>query len=134
MPPTEKDLQKRTEKDAQNPKWSGDMRGLNANPLANTPVAAMVEQLTREQCMKYFEGRNTEKLAAAFEDEELMRTFDAYLANRMNASETAKTLYMHRNTLMYRLKKLCAATGMDVRDFDSAITFAVLRLLYCRTR
>ena len=48
----------------------------------------------------------------------------------MNVSETARVLYMHRNTLIYRLNKISNETGLDLRKFDMAVTFEILRVLY----
>lgn len=100
------------------------------NPIENTPVYEMVKQMSQSQRERLFSAEDREKLGAVFADEELMNTFDAYLLNGMNISETARILYMHRNTLMYRLNKLRDMTGMDIRRFDVAVTVCVLRLLY----
>ena len=70
------------------------------------------------------------ELARVFEDRETMATADSFLENGMNVSETARKLYMHRNTLMYRLNKIRALTGLDLHDFDMALTFKILRALY----
>ena len=43
----------------------------------------------------------------------------------MNLSDTARQLYIHRNTLVYRLEKIKKLTGLDLREFDDAITFKV---------
>ncbi len=59
-----------------------------------------------------------------------MATVDCFLENGMNVSRTARILYMHRNTLIYRLNKISAETGLDIRVFDMAVTFEILRSLY----
>ena len=43
----------------------------------------------------------------------------------MNVSETSRQLYVHRNTLVYRLEKLQKSTGLDIRKFDDALTFKI---------
>ena len=62
---------------------------------------------------------------AVLEDEELFRTAQALLENGLNSAETARQLYIHRNTLVYRLDKLQKSTGLDLRVFEDAITFKI---------
>ena len=45
--------------------------------------------------------------------------------NNLNVSETARQLFVHRNTLVYRLEKLQKSTGLDIRVFDDALTFKI---------
>lgn len=58
-------------------------------------------------------------------DEETLNTIDMFLENSLNISETARQLYVHRNTLLYRLEKLQKATGLDIRVFDDALTLKI---------
>ena len=58
-------------------------------------------------------------------DEETLITVDKFFENNLNVSETARKLYIHRNTLVYRLDKLQKQTGLDLRNFDDAITFKI---------
>ena len=62
-------------------------------------------------------------------DEELAGTAEEFLGNDLNVSETARNLYMHRNTLMYRLDKLERLTGLNLRKFSDAVTFRVITIL-----
>ncbi len=55
-------------------------------------------------------------------DEETLTTVNKFLENNLNVSETARQLYVHRNTLLYRLEKLEKLTGLDIRVFDDALT------------
>ena len=48
-----------------------------------------------------------------------------FFENSLNVSETARQLYIHRNTLVYRLDKVHKATGLDLRVFEDAITFEI---------
>ena len=59
-----------------------------------------------------------------------MLTVGAFFENGMNVSETSRRLYMHRNTLIYRLNKIQKSTGFDLRNFETAVTFQILRILY----
>ena len=58
-------------------------------------------------------------------DEEILTTVNKFFENNLNVSETSRQLFVHRNTLVYRLEKLEKATGLDVRTFDDALTFKI---------
>lgn len=58
-------------------------------------------------------------------DEELLTTINKFFENSLNVSETSRQLYIHRNTLVYRLDKLQKSTGLDLRVFEDAITFKI---------
>ena len=90
-------------------------------------VAASLPKSVREKITSRFEMKN---LAKIFEDQSMMQTVETYLDCGMNISETARRLYMHRNTLMYRLNSIRKNTGMDLSSFDDAVTFRLLHYLY----
>jgi carbohydrate diacid regulator len=52
-------------------------------------------------------------------------TIQCFFENNLNVSETSRQLYVHRNTLVYRLDKIKKITGLDLREFENAITFKV---------
>ncbi len=58
-------------------------------------------------------------------DEETLTTIDKFFENSLNVSETSRQLFIHRNTLVYRLDKLQKSTGLDLRVFEDAITFKI---------
>ncbi|MBR3600885.1 MAG: helix-turn-helix domain-containing protein [Lachnospiraceae bacterium] len=58
-------------------------------------------------------------------DEETQITIHKFFENSLNVSETARQLYIHRNTLVYRIEKLQKETGLDIRNFDDALTFKI---------
>ena len=58
-------------------------------------------------------------------DEETLATVSKFFENNLNVSETSRQLYIHRNTLVYRLDKLQKMTGLDLRNFDDAIIFKI---------
>ena len=58
-------------------------------------------------------------------DEETLTTINTFLENNLNVSETSRQLYVHRNTLLYRLEKLEKYTGLDIRIFDDALTLKI---------
>ena len=63
-----------------------------------------------------------------FRSEELITVF-TFFDNNLNISETARQLYIHRNTLVYRLEKIQKKTGLDVRVFDDALTFKIAMMV-----
>ena len=68
------------------------------------------------------------KTARLFNDE-MIHTIETFFDNSLNLSETARKLYIHRNTLVYRLEKVQNAIGLDLRNFDDAVTFKMMMLL-----
>ena len=63
-------------------------------------------------------------------DDETMLTIRHFFDNNLNISETARQLYIHRNTLVYRLERLQKTTGLDIRKFDEAMTFKIAMLVH----
>jgi carbohydrate diacid regulator len=63
-------------------------------------------------------------------DEETMITINKFFENSLNVSETSRQLFIHRNTLVYRLDKLQKTTGLDIRKFDEAMTFKIAMMVY----
>jgi carbohydrate diacid regulator len=64
-----------------------------------------------------------------WEDEELMVTAEAFINNSLNISETSRVLYIHRNTLMYRLDKIERETGYNLRSFSDAVVFKFISVI-----
>ena len=62
-------------------------------------------------------------------DEEMLTTIKAFFDNGLNISETARQLYVHRNTLVYRLEKIEKAIGLDIRSFDNALTYKIVAMV-----
>lgn len=58
-------------------------------------------------------------------DNETLATINAFFDNSLNVSETSRKLFIHRNTLVYRIEKLQKSTGLDIRVFDDALTFKI---------
>ncbi|MBQ6888959.1 MAG: helix-turn-helix domain-containing protein [Lachnospiraceae bacterium] len=58
-------------------------------------------------------------------DEETLTTINKFFENNLNVSETSRQLFVHRNTLVYRIEKLEKSTGLDIRVFDDALTFKI---------
>lgn len=69
-------------------------------------------------------------------DQETITTVNTFFENNLNVSETARQLFVHRNTLVYRIEKLMKSTGLDIRTFDDAMTFKIALMVraYMRDR
>ena len=63
-------------------------------------------------------------------DRETLMTIQAFFENNLNVSETSRKLFVHRNTLVYRLDKIKKMTGLDLRQFEHAITFKVALMVH----
>ena len=89
----------------------------------------MLEDLPAEKRAEYLAGLLDGDARDILDDEEMINTAEEFLENNLNVSETSRTLYMHRNTLMYRLDKLERVTGLNLRKFSDAVTFRVITIL-----
>lgn len=87
-------------------------------------IGRLIYQLPVNLCKMFIEEIFGENIPEEL-DEETLNTIDIFLANSLNVSETARQLYVHRNTLLYRLEKLEKATGLDIRIFDDALTLKI---------
>ena len=101
--------------------------GNSARVISLGEVAACLTGAQRE---KFVSGFDMKEFAKIFEDESMMTTAETFLACGLNVSLSARRLYMHRNTLIYRLNALKRKTGLDLRDFDMAVTFELLHKMY----
>ena len=68
------------------------------------------------------------------QDEETQNTIQKFYENNLNISETARQLYLHRNTLVYRLERLEKTLGLDIRKFDDAMTFKLAMMILAHIR
>ncbi len=90
----------------------------------------MLEDVPEAKLAQYFAEITDEHCKEVFEDEEMLGTAEAFLQSSLNVSETSRNLYMHRNTLLYRLDKIEKATGLNIRQFSDAVSFRVLTVLH----
>jgi len=98
----------------------------NRNIVAynNLGIGRLIYQLPMPLCKMFireiFEGKSPDDF-----DEETLTTINKFFENSLNVSETSRQLYIHRNTLVYRLDKLQKSTNLDLRVFEDAITFKI---------
>jgi len=90
----------------------------------NLGIGRLIYQLPTTLCeiflTEVFKNGSFETL-----DKETLQTIQVFFENNLNVSETSRKLFVHRNTLVYRLEKIKKLTGLDLREFDHAITFKV---------
>ena len=87
-------------------------------------IGRLIYQLPLPLCKMFikeiFDGKSPDEF-----DDETLTTINKFFENSLNVSETSRQLYIHRNTLVYRLDKLQKMTNLDLRVFDDAITFKI---------
>ena len=87
-------------------------------------IGRLIYQLPIPLCKMFIKEIFDNKSPDDF-DEETLTTINKFFENNLNVSETSRQLYIHRNTLVYRLDKLQKSTGLDLRVFEDAITFKI---------
>lgn len=94
----------------------------NVIAYSNLGIGRLIYQLPMPLCKMFikeiFGGKSPDDF-----DEETLSTINKFFENNLNVSETSRQLYIHRNTLVYRLDKLQKMTNLDLRVFEDAITF-----------
>ena len=90
----------------------------------NLGIGRLIYQLPTTLC-EMFLNEVFKKGSIEALDRETLSTIQCFFANNLNVSETSRKMFVHRNTLVYRLDKIKKLTGLDLREFDNAITFKV---------
>ena len=88
-------------------------------------IGRLIYQLPMSLCEMFIKEVFGEEIPGILDDEEAMSTINKFFENNLNISETARQLYVHRNTLVYRLERIEKAIGLDIRTFDDAMTFRI---------
>ncbi|MCX7746181.1 MAG: helix-turn-helix domain-containing protein [Clostridia bacterium] len=105
--------------------FESDKRVINYNNLG---IGRLIYQLPTTLCKLFlkevFKNGTFDSL-----DAETVNTVQSFFENNLNVSETSRKLYIHRNTLVYRLEKIQKLTGLDLKTFDDAIVFKVAMLV-----
>ena len=90
----------------------------------NLGIGRLIYQLPTTLC-EIFLGEVFKKGSLESLDRETLMTVQSFFENNLNVSETSRKLFVHRNTLVYRLDKIRKLTGLDLREFEHAVTFKV---------
>ncbi|MCR5503694.1 MAG: helix-turn-helix domain-containing protein [Lachnospiraceae bacterium] len=101
------------------------------NSYTSLGIGRLIYQIPQSQC-EVFLNEVFRDLDPSTIDEEIVTTVYKFFENSLNVSETARQLFIHRNTLGYRIEKLKSLTGLDVRNFDDALTFVIAMMVYNR--
>ncbi len=105
--------------------FDSDKAIINYNNLG---IGRLIYQLPTTMCKLYLKEVFSKGSFEAL-DQETLFTIQKFFENNLNVSETSRQLYVHRNTLVYRLDKIQKITGLDLRNFDDAIIFKVSMLV-----
>ena len=87
-------------------------------------IGRLIYQLPINLCKIFIDEIFGENVPSELDDETLT-TINKFFENNLNVSETSRQLFVHRNTLVYRIEKLEKSTGLDIRTFDDALTFKI---------
>ena len=87
-------------------------------------IGRLIYQLPVNLCKIFIEEIFGDNIPTELDDETL-NTLNKFFENNLNVSETARQLYVHRNTLVYRIERIQESTGLNLRSFDDALTFKI---------
>jgi len=96
----------------------------NVMAYSTLGIGRLIYQLPINLCRIFIEEVFGEKIPDELDDETLI-TINKFFENNLNVSETSRQLYVHRNTLVYRIEKIQKSMGLDLRNFDDALTFKI---------
>lgn len=96
----------------------------SVNAYRTLGIGRLIYQLPVNLCQIFIQEIFGDELPEEL-DEENLSTIQKFFDNNLNVSETSRQLFIHRNTLVYRIEKIQKATGLDVRVFDDALTFKI---------
>ncbi len=89
----------------------------------------MIYSIPMDACLRYVKETFGEGFISDKSSAELLKTVKAYLFSNFNMSVASRALYIHRNTLMYRLEKFNKVTGLDCSDFETGVRIAMALLI-----
>ncbi len=101
----------------------------NLNSYKDYVLIKIIEELPKVRAEEYFNALLGGSASAILDDEQLLLTASTFLNNDLNISETSRQLFIHRNTLMYRIERILKMTGYDIRNFNDALCIRLVMLL-----
>lgn len=90
----------------------------------------ILSQMSKTSMERYIVTVLDKNYRTLLQDDELMTAAEEFIKHSLNISETSRSMYVHRNTLIYRLDKIEKLTGLNIRDFNDAMTLRTAYLLY----
>ena len=97
-------------------------------PYNRLGIGRLIYRLPTSLCENFLHEIFGEEIPQAL-DEETTATVNKFLQNNLNIAETSRQLHMHRNTLIYRLEQIEKRTGLDLRQFEDAMTFKIASMV-----
>jgi carbohydrate diacid regulator len=91
-------------------------------------IPLIVDNLPKEILVK-FNKENLKKYDEIFKNKDLIFTAESFFKNDLNITETSEKIFVHRNTLIYRINKIKEISGFDLKKFDDAIRFYMILLI-----
>ena len=92
-------------------------------------LVKMLEDLPKFKLNEYLNQLISKDAEEIFRDKDMLLTAESFFKNNLNVSETARNLFMHRNTLIYRIDKILKETDLDIKKFSDALTFNLIVFL-----
>ena len=89
----------------------------------------LLKQVDSDVLKNYYNEVLSEDAKALFEDDAMVETAEAFFDNDLNISEASREMYMHRNTLMYRLDKIESVCNLNIKKFSDASMFRMLAII-----
>lgn len=96
----------------------------NVTAYSKLGIGRLIYQLPVNLCRIFIQEIFGDNIPEELDDE-MLSTINKFFENNLNVSETSRQLFVHRNTLVYRIEKLQKSTGLDIRTFDDALTFKI---------
>ncbi|WP_405371479.1 PucR family transcriptional regulator [Phocaeicola sp.] len=100
----------------------------NINAYDTLGIGRLIYQLPVSLCKMFIEEIFGDHIPEEL-DEETLHTVNKFFENNLNVSETSRQLFLHRNTLVYRIEKLQKSIGLDIRVFDDALTLKIVLMV-----
>ena len=97
--------------------------------LKSTLLGSLLANLDQDSLGSVNNMLEDEKVKKFFNDEELTYTVEVFFANNLNIIKASEKLIVHRNTLIYRIEKIKKMLGLDIREFEDAVTLQTLLIL-----
>ena len=102
------------------------------NSLFETFATRAFDMFTPDQRAGLYTEFLNDEIISVLKDDDLYSCIDAFFKNNLNVAETSRNAFLHRNTLLYRIDKIHKLTGLNIRNFEDAITFKLLAKIYNR--
>ncbi|MBQ4542068.1 MAG: helix-turn-helix domain-containing protein [Clostridia bacterium] len=98
--------------------------------FCNTAISCLNPDEQADICERFLKP----EIISVMKDQELIECINAFFKNNLNISETSRNAFLHRNTLLYRIEKIYKITGLNIRNFEEAMSFRLLTIVYDKMR